>query len=102
MYIEKLSNTIKIHLFRAGIRTDEQLSQMSYKELLKVRNIGYGAIEIINLEVRIPMGLEPLERPEKGTLHPNTRAGQIAYWEKYNRGEIPNRRFRYVKPKAKA
>ena len=99
MYIEKLPMHIKTPLFRHGIRNDEQLAKMSYEELLNVRHIGHVAIETINQQVRIPMGLKPLERPAKGTLHPNTRAGQIAYWEKYNRGEIiPIRKSRYVKP----
>ncbi len=97
MFIEKLPTHIKTPLFRHGIRTDEQVEKMSYKELLKVRNIGHGAIEVINQVVRVPMGLEPLERPEIGVLHPNTRAGQIAYWERYNRGEAKNGRHGYKK-----
>lgn len=94
MHIKNLKTHIRTHLARAGVRTDEQLIKMTYEELMKVRNIGHSAIAEINEKVRIPMGLDPLVRPEVGTMYPNRRAGIDAYWERYRRGEANNGRVR--------
>lgn len=97
MYIEKLPKNVSRCLFRAGIKKDEALAAMSYDELLKIRNIGHGAIEIINKMVRVPMGLEPLVRPEPKEIHPNLRAGLDRYWAAYHRGEAYNGLHGYKK-----
>lgn len=97
MYIEKLPKNVSRRLFIAGVKTDEALAQMTYEELLKIRNIGHGAIEIINQAVRIPMGFEPLVRPEPKEINPNLRAGLDRYWAAYHEGKAYNGLHGYKK-----
>lgn len=94
MHIKNLKNYNRNMLARAGITTDEQLIQMTYNDLMKVRYIGHSAIKEINEKVRIPMGLEPLVRPEVGSMHPNNKTAIDAYWERYRKGEAKNGRNR--------
>ena len=94
MYIEKLNGQQRRMLSRAGIDTDEQLVSKNFDELLKIRGVGYGTIVAVNQKVRIPMGLDPLERPPLQPIHPNRKAAQDAYWEKRRKGVVKDNRYR--------
>lgn len=94
MYIEKMKGQQRRMLGRAGIDTDEQLVSKTFDELLKIRGVGYATIVAVNQMVRIPMGLEPLERPEVEPIHPNRKAAQETYWEKRRKGLVKDNRYR--------
>ena len=94
MFMEKLPPQYLTPLYRHAIYSDDQLVELDYQALLKIRNIGHVAIEQINQKVRIPMGLKPLERPTPQVIHPNRKAGIDKYWERYRRGEVSLSRYR--------
>lgn len=83
MGFDNLRIYIKRALFRANIRDTQTLVSKDYMDLIQIHGIGKNAIDEINRIIRIPRGLEPLEKPIIRICNPNSREDAIAHWKRY-------------------